>query len=78
MADQTVTNELMYEQLKTIRREIADLRVEVREYRADNLALKGHVLGLMQADLNKDAAIAEVRTRLERVETRLNLREGDA
>jgi DNA anti-recombination protein RmuC len=76
MAAGDITNELMYEQLKAIRGELAELKPEVRSMGAEMRAIKGHLAALVISDTNRDLKMAEFGLRLERVEARLNLREG--
>jgi predicted nucleic acid-binding Zn-ribbon protein len=68
-----ITNELMFEQLKAIRSDMSVMKSDIREIRDELRAVKSHVAGLVQSDLNRDSAIASLTQRVERIERRLEL-----
>ncbi len=55
-----ITNELMYEQLKAIRADLGEAKLERREIRDEVRALKGMVAALVQSDLNRDSELARL------------------
>jgi hypothetical protein len=68
-----ITNELMYEQLKAIRADLAEAKTERREIRDELRVLKGHVAALVQSDLLRESSLASLTVRVERIERRLEL-----
>ncbi len=70
-----VTNELMYELMKRMHGEIANIREDSRGLRQDFISLRNH-MHVMQGDLNNlHTTMAQVLVRLDRIEDRLELRE---
>ena len=78
MAEERVTNELMLELLKKLQEDIAGLRLEVRSLRGELLAMKTQLMALVQADLTRSSDLAEPPLRVERIERRLELNDGNA
>ncbi|MCF3639739.1 hypothetical protein LXM94_07120 [Rhizobium sp. TRM95111] len=73
MAD--VSQELMYELLKRIQSDISLLKDGQGDMRQDMVSLRNHV-HVMQGDVNNlQSSMAQVLTRLDRIENRLELRE---
>ena len=70
---ETVTNELIFETLKALRGEIASLREEFSDMKADIRGIKSHMAGFMQSEVARDGAFAAFQVRLERIERRLDL-----
>ena len=72
-----VTNELMYETLKAIRGENARTHERLDRVEMELRAIRGHMGALVQTDLVRDGDIASLTTRVERIERRLELNEGN-
>jgi hypothetical protein len=84
-----ITNELMYEVLKALRGDMADLRRDQKETRAQLQSFREYVHGQMQflqaglsalqVDvLRVERNLAGFQDRLDRIETRLGLHDGPA
>ncbi|MFN3719405.1 MAG: hypothetical protein ACK4UW_10940 [Rhizobium rhizophilum] len=70
-----ITNEIMYELLKRVHADLANLREDNRGLRQDFISLRSH-MHVMQGDLNNlHGTMAQVLVRLDRIEDRLELRE---
>ncbi len=68
-----VTNELIYEVLKSVQSPIGNLEEEVREIKTELRAVKGH-LHAIQIDVeNLYQSVATVDLRVQRIERRLEL-----
>ncbi len=74
MAD--VTNELLYEVLKTIQRDLSDTRHAVAEVKTELNAVRGHLIAMQQDIHNIYATLTRHDARLERIERRLELTES--
>lgn len=70
-----VTSELMFELLKRMHAEIADIKLGQRELKADVNALRGTLVSVHQDIHNIHTTLARQETRLDRIENRLELRE---
>jgi hypothetical protein len=70
-----VTSELMYELLKRVHSDIAGLKEGQREIRSELNAMRGTMISMHQDIHNIYGILARHDTRLERIETRLQLRE---
>lgn len=70
-----VTSELMFELLKRMHAEIADIKLGQRELKADVNALRGTLVSVHQDIHNIHPTLARKETRLDRIENRLELRE---
>ena len=71
----TVDADLVYEILKRIQTDIALLKEGQRDLRQDNLSIRNQIHS-MQGDINNlHGSMAQVLTRLDRIENRLELRE---
>lgn len=66
-----VTNELILEHVKALREDAKNARPERQEIRDEIHAMKAHLAGLVQSDLNRDCQQGNVFQRLERIERRL-------
>ncbi len=73
MAD--VTNELMYELMKLVQADISDIKIGQRDLKAEVNAMRGAMISLHQDMHNIHTALARHDLRLDRIETRLELRE---
>jgi len=70
-----ITNELMYELLKRMHADIADLRLGQREMKVEMNAMRGTMVSMQQDLHNIHTTLARHETRLDRIENRLELRE---
>jgi len=70
-----VTNELILEHLKVLQADAKTARMERKEIRDELRAIKGHIVALVQSDLNRDSQQGSVYIRLDRIERRLELRD---
>ncbi|MDH4413241.1 MAG: hypothetical protein QE484_08040 [Rhizobium sp.] len=73
MAD--VTSELMFELLKRVHADIADIKLGQRELRAEMNAMRGTLVAAHQDIHNIHTTLARHETRLDRIDNRLELRE---
>jgi phage shock protein A len=70
-----ITNELMYELMKRMHGEMANLLDGQNDLRQDFISLRNH-MHVMQGDVNNlRTTMAQVLIRLDRIENRLELRE---
>jgi uncharacterized protein (UPF0335 family) len=76
MAD-AVTNELMYELLKAIRGDINRLSERLERVEGELRVMRGHMAAIVQSDLNHGSDIAALAVRVDRIERRLELNEGN-
>ena len=74
MAD-NVSNELLLEHLKSIQKQLVDVRGAISDLSSDMRGVKSHQAGFMSSELAQDGAIADLKDRMDRVEERLNLRD---
>ncbi|MEM6491802.1 MAG: hypothetical protein AAF684_07890 [Pseudomonadota bacterium] len=79
----TVTNELMFEMLKTIQATLAEHGRKLDEMRSSLTGIQTHlhahqtqIGGLMLHDSVQDGAVASIRARLDRIERRLEINEA--
>jgi hypothetical protein len=68
-----VTNELMYEVLKAVRAEQATQSSMLRDLTSSVNTMRDHMGAFLKHEAHQDAAIAEIRVRLDRIERRLEL-----
>ena len=68
-----VTNELIYEVLKSMQARLGNLEDGVREIRSELRALRGHMLAMQTDVSNLYDGQAKIELRLERIERRLDL-----
>ena len=73
MAD--ISNELMYELLKRMHGDIADVKLGQREIEAEVNAMRGAMVALHQDIHSLHTTLARHELRLDRIENRLELRE---
>ncbi|SIR00855.1 hypothetical protein SAMN05880590_110104 [Rhizobium sp. RU35A] len=73
MAD--VTSELLYELMKRVHAEVADVKQGQRELKAEMNAMRGAMVSLHQDIHNLHSVLARHELRLDRIENRLELRE---
>jgi hypothetical protein len=64
---------LVLEHLRAIRADMSSMREDMSGMRAEVLIIRQHMAGLLGAQTLHDAEIAGLRTRLDRIEKRLEL-----
>jgi hypothetical protein len=69
------TNELMFELLKRVHHEIGELRQDVSETKRELNVMRGHMVATQSDIHNIYGILARQDERLERIDTRLDLRE---
>jgi DNA anti-recombination protein RmuC len=70
-----ISQELMFELMKRIQSDLTTLKDGQRDMRQDIVSLRNH-MHVMQGDVNNlHSSMAQVLTRLDRIENRLELRE---
>jgi hypothetical protein len=69
----TETESLVLEILKRLQAEFALMREDVRGVRAEMIAFRQHMGGLLSHEVTQDTDIASIRLRLDRIERRLDL-----
>ena len=72
-----VTNELLLENLKSIQSQLSDVKKSITDLATDIRGVKGHQAAFMSSELAQDGMLAEIRSRLDRVEKRLELKEAE-
>ena len=70
---ENVTNELLLENMKAMRAELARVANDVSDVKADVRSVKAHMAAFLMAEAAQDGAIAALAVRVERIEKRLNL-----
>lgn len=70
-----ITNELIYEVLKTVQRDGAAVRNDVADLKHQMTSVRGHLIAIEQDISNIYAKLGDHDDRLERIETRLGLLE---
>ncbi|MCA3441306.1 MAG: hypothetical protein INF50_13420 [Rhodobacter sp.] len=78
MVGESVTSELLYELLKAIRGDIARLGERLERVEGELRVLRGHVAALVQSDLNRGSKFASLVMRVDRIERRLELQDGNS
>ncbi|MCA3448826.1 MAG: hypothetical protein IOD05_09385 [Rhodobacter sp.] len=78
MVGESVTSELLYELLKAIRGDIARLGERLERVEGELRVLRGHVAALVQSDLNRGSEFASLVMRVDRIERRLELQDGNS
>lgn len=68
-----ITNELIYEVLKQLQGEVADIRRVLADHSRQFILVRQDINGLRGDDLRREAIQAQMDVRLERIETRLNI-----
>ena len=69
------SNDLIYEVLKSLQNEVAQVRQDVREVKAELQALRGHMAASQQDVANIYTTLVRQDQRLDRIERRLELAE---
>jgi hypothetical protein len=76
MAD--VTMDLMFEVLKSVQKDVADVKLSNNEIKAELQAVRTHLIGMQQDTHNIYATLARHELRLDRIDRRLELFEPAA
>ena len=76
MADERISNELIYEALKGIQADLRSIRSDVDEMKTEMRIVRQHIAALVQSDMQRGTQIADLEQRLRRVEARLELRDA--
>lgn len=78
-----VTNELIFETLKAMQADIATLKADMHDVKRTLVGMEAHlsahqlqIAGLMQHDGAQDSAMNALRSRVDRIERRLELTEN--
>ncbi len=69
----TVTNELLYEVLRNVQGDISLMKADIHEIKAELQAVRGHIVAIQTDVSNIYGSQGEMKLRLDRVESRLNL-----
>jgi hypothetical protein len=77
MAGENVTNELLFELLKAIRADIGRLAERMERMEGEMRVIRGHIAALVQSDLNRSSELASRILRVDRIERRLELTDGN-
>jgi hypothetical protein len=77
MAGENVTNELLFELLKAIRADIGRLAERMERMEGEMRVIRGHIAALVQSDLNRGSELASLTLRVDRIERRLELTDGN-
>ena len=70
---ENVSDELLLETLKQMQSKLSEHGQAFGRIENEIKAVKSHIQGLVQSDLNRDADWASLKTRIERIERRLEL-----
>lgn len=73
MAENDNQSNLVLEILRSIRDDITKQSTKIDNLAGEVRALKQHVAGLVQSDLNRDDRFAQIEARLDRIDKRLEL-----
>jgi len=68
-----VTNDLLLEHLKSIQSKLRNHDEHFNRIENELSAIKSHISGLVKSDLNRDADIASLSVRVDRIERRLEI-----
>jgi len=68
-----VTNELILKNIQALRSDVKAVQSEMSEMRGEVRSMKSHIMGLVQSDLTRDSESASIKSRLDRIEKRLEL-----
>ncbi|MFZ5932242.1 MAG: hypothetical protein ACOY15_13650 [Pseudomonadota bacterium] len=70
---ENVTNELMFEILKQLQKDMADVKSTLADHTRQFIRVREDINGLRGDDLRREAMQANMAERLQRIENRLNL-----
>jgi hypothetical protein len=73
-----VTNELIFEILRPVQRDLTDVKAGVGELKVELHAMRGHIIAVQQDIGNIYATLVRHEQRLDRIEQRLEISEVDA
>ncbi|MEM6305968.1 MAG: hypothetical protein AAF744_14715 [Pseudomonadota bacterium] len=76
MADERITNELIYEVLKGIQGELVRMNQRLDSLEAEMRIVRQHIAALVQSDMQRGTQIADLEARVARIEKRLELTNG--
>ena len=76
MADEPISNELIYEVLKGIQADLRSIRSDVDEMKTEMRIVRQHIAALVQSDMQRGTQIADLEQRPRRVEACLELRDA--
>jgi hypothetical protein len=68
-----ITNELLYEVLKKIQTDIGEIKATLSDHTRQFIRLREDINNLRGDDLRRETLQAQMDTRLQRIENRLNL-----
>jgi hypothetical protein len=71
-----ITNELIYETLKKVQADVANIKATLADHTHQFLKVREDINNLRGDDLRRETLQAQMDHRLERIETRLNLRDA--
>jgi parvulin-like peptidyl-prolyl isomerase len=70
---QNVTNELIYDVLKQLQADVAELKATLADHTRQFIRVREDINTLRGDDLRRESLQAQMDVRLQRIETRLNL-----
>jgi len=70
---QNVTNELIYDVLKQLQAEVAEVKATLADHTRQFIRVREDINTLRGDDLRRESLQAQMDVRLQRIETRLNL-----
>ncbi|MFP4127202.1 MAG: hypothetical protein ACLFU0_11225 [Alphaproteobacteria bacterium] len=70
-----ITNALIYEVLKAVQADVAQVKERITSIEHTQLAMRSHLAGRVTSELTRDADLAALRARIERIERRLQLQD---
>ena len=73
---ENVTNELMFEILKQLQKDMADVKATLADHTHQLIRVRQGINSLAEDDLRREVLQAQMDHRLERIEKRLNLSEA--
>jgi len=71
-----ISNELIYEVLKKVQADVADIKTDLRSLQTQVIAVQGQVGGLQTQVASIASDLLQTKERVERIERRLDLRES--
>ena len=70
-----ITNALIYEVLKAVQADVAQVKERITSIEPTQLAMRSHLAGLVTSELTRDVDLAALRARIDRIERRLELQD---
>ncbi|MEM8851229.1 MAG: hypothetical protein AAGE03_14490 [Pseudomonadota bacterium] len=77
MAEERISNELIYEVLKGIQADMSDIRQRLSNIETEMRIVRQHIAALVQSDMQRGSQIVDLEDRVRRLEKRLELRDAD-